>query len=240
MQKKLFLIAIFSLVFVLILFIIILRVVKKEERLPEAPVPTSLVTTPGVTFPLRQTDLSVVSTKPTANSQEVALNTTVVINFNRVVTTGEVQFEFTDEEFNKVNYSSKITGKQITLVPQPVLEQSRVYTIKVMDRFKRLLYQFEFLTLTVAPSPDTRPIAALTQTIIRTRKERPDVYLANLMPYQSYDFAMELEIREGGYFNFVVTSDRLGESLLKSRVEEWLLSLELTSEQIKDLPLEYR
>jgi len=240
MQKKLFLIAIFSLAFVLILFAIILRVVKKEEQLPKVPIPTSLVTTSGVTLPIRQADLSVVSTIPAANSQQVGLNTTVVINFNAAVTTGEVLFEFTDDRFSKVNYSQKIMGKQITLVPQPALEQSRVYTIKVMDRFKRLLYQFEFLTLTIAPSPDTRPVAALTQTIIRTRRERPDVYLANLMPYQSFDFAMELEIKPGGYFNFVITSDRLGESLLKTAVEEWLLSLELTNEQIKDLPLEYR
>lgn len=240
MQKKLFLIAIFSLAFVLILFTLILRVVKKEKQLIKTPIPTRVKTTPGITIPTKQTNLKVVSTTPANNSQQVGLNTIVVVNFDRNVASGEVLFEFTDDRFSKVNYSQKITGQQITLVPQPALEQSRVYTIKVMDRFKRLLYKLEFLTLTIAPSPDTRPVAALTQTIIRTRRERPDVYLANLMPYQSFDFTMELEIKPGGYFNFVVTSNRLGEKLLKAAVEKWLLSLELTTEQIKDLPLEYR
>lgn len=239
MQKKLLLIAGLSLVFVLIIFLLILQTTKKGFQPPPATTPTVPLTTS--TLPRQPVQaLRVVSTEPPNNRQQVTLNSLIVVNFNRKVNPEELLFEFTNDSFLKVNYGLEFSGNKVILIPQSSLEQSRIYSVRVMDSFKREIYRLKFMTLTVAPSPDTRPVAALTETIIRTRAERPDVYLANLMPYESYDFSMKLEIKPGGYFNFVVTSKRLGKNLLEARVEQWLLGLELTQEQIKGLPLEYR
>lgn len=243
MSKKLWIIAGFSLVFVLLIFAAILRIVKTGEVRPKEPPAITPYAAPSQSKPWPTTSailLEVVSTTPVHGTTDINLDQVVTISFNRVFSRNEVSFEFLNSSLEKVDYQLSQQNQAAVLTPKKPLQQSTVYTIRVRNQRAEVITEFEFLTLTIAPSPDTRPIAALTQTIINTRRDKPNIFLANLMPYQSYDFAMELEIKPGGYFNFVITSDRLGESLLKSAVEEWLLSLDLTNEQIKDLPLEYR
>jgi len=147
--------------------------------------------------------------------------------------------EFMDAAIKNVKHSQKIQGTTLILESTNVLTQSTVYTIRIRDQKLRVLKEFSFLTLTVQPSPDTRPEAALTKTIERTLRERPDVYLANLLPYQSFDFSMVLEIDDQGYFQFKVSSSRLSGAILKDRVAQWLLGLELSQKQISGLNIIY-
>ena len=241
MQKKLWIIALSSLVFVLIIFIIILNIVKNGATQKPKPEPGLISPTQVRLQPtFSDTNLTIVSSSPKNYSTQVPLNSVVRVVFSRQIRPNELNFEFINDQFINVDYSLSLADNKATLTPKQPLEPSRAYTVRVRDSYLRIIGKLEFSALTLTPSPDTRPVAALTETIIRTRAERPDIYLANLMPYESFDFKMDIEIDDEGYLTFVATSDRFQGELLKSAVERWLISIELTSEQIKDLPLEYR
>lgn len=241
MKKKLLIIAASSFIFVIAILIIMLNAVKQAETpkpKPIGPLPSISQTLPTFQLPV---DLKVTSVSPQNGASDIALDSSAVINFNRRVKKGEVVVEFIDGDLKNIEYDLKLDGAKAVLKPKNGLKQSTIYTVRVRDRYLSIISEFQFLTLTLVPSPDTRPEpAVLTGVVTRTRQERPDVYLANLMPHHSYDFSMELEIDEEGYFTFVATSNRFSGELLKDAVNRWLQSLDLTTEQIKDLPIEYR
>ncbi|OGK64984.1 hypothetical protein A2313_02795 [Candidatus Roizmanbacteria bacterium RIFOXYB2_FULL_41_10] len=237
MQKKLIIIALASLLFVLTLLLIIFSTVRQGSNIKPQPSdqPTAVPISQAPALGL----LKVVSTSPVDGADNVDLNSGIEIVFNRSFNSNEVIIEFMDAAIKNVKHSQKIQGTTLILESTNVLTQSTVYTIRIRDQKLRVLKEFSFLTLTVQPSPDTRPEAALTKTIERTLRERPDVYLANLLPYQSFDFSMVLEIDDQGYFQFKVSSSRLSGAILKDRVAQWLLGLELSQKQISGLNIIY-
>lgn len=93
--------------------------------------------------------------------------------------------------------------------------------------------------VTIGPSPDTRPVDVITQTEERNRVEHPDIYLANKMPYNSTDFSMDSSLDASGNITFTVTSTKYGGSELQRKVALWLLSLNLTVDQINSLKIVY-
>jgi len=235
-NKKLLVIALGSTLFVLAIMLLAIIAARTGKPKPAANtptvVPTEEVAEPGA--------LQVVKTLPESGAEGVDLEAEVVVSFNREFTLNEISIEFFDTRFNSVAFQLKALGQALTLIPDNPLEQSTVYTVRIRDRYIRTLKELRFLTKTVSPSPDTRPVAAVTETVLRNRLERPDVYLANILPYESQDFTMVLETDAEGYFTFVVTQGRLNGELLKEAVKNWLLSLELTEAQIATLNLEYR
>lgn len=238
MTKKLTIIAFVSLLFVLTLFLLIVNITRKGTK-PDPSGAVSPTQVPLISIvPLEK--LIINSTIPVDGAVEIELDSKIVVNFNRQLTAREIVVEFFDSSLKKTRHQLEINKSTLIIKPQEKLSQSMVYTVRIRNQQLEILAEFDFLTSTVSPSVDTRPVAALTKTIERTKKERPDIYLANLMPYQSFDFEMELEIDNQGYFTFLVNSNRLSGTLLKDRVEQWLLSLELTTDQIKKLPIKYR
>ena len=237
MQKKLVIIAIVSLLFIAALLLTISNSVGPESKIKPQPVISP--TTVPFGSPPQTAPLKIISTNPADGAQNVSLDASVEITFNRRFNLNEIAIQFLDASVKSVNYQPKIKGSVLIIEPSDALAQSTVYTLFIRNQQWQILKEFGFLTQTVAPGPDTRPIAALTKTIERTRRERPDIYLANQLPHQSFDFNMVLEIDNQGYFEFIVTSSRLSGSILKDRVEQWLLSLKLTQKQIADLPITY-
>lgn len=237
-NNKLLVIGAVSFLFIVVLLLIIFNASRKGgvNRLQLAATPTIASKTPTSVSGI----LSVLATDPADASDNTPLDKQIVITFNREFSKNELNIEFLDNSLQPVAHTYTITASRLILKPTAPLNQATVYTIRVRDRYIKTIKEFSFLTLTVAPSPDTRPIPALTETIIRTRAERPDVYLANELPYESFDFKMVLEIDNEGYFTFVVTSNRLTGELLKDSVQQWLLNLELTKAQIETLKIVYR
>jgi len=236
-NKKLLVIAVGSLLFVLVILIVVLGAARSGTPKPGGRTPTAVVNTK---YPSEQGALRVINTLPANGAQNINLNSEVVVNFNRNFTQNEVQVEFLDNNLQTVSYQFRSLGSRLTLIPEQPLEQSMVYTVRIRDQYVRTIGEINFLTQTITPSPDTRPVAAVTEIIIRNRQERPDIYLANLMPYEDQDFKMVLETDAEGYFTFVVTPGRLTGDLLKDGVKAWLLSLELTEAQISSLKFVYR
>jgi|GEM_PF-1426015 len=236
LNKKLIIIAAGSSLFAVVILFLALNAARTGKPKSGGVIPTPIITTidkdPGA--------LEIVSTSPISGASNLEFNTEVVINFNRNFKQSEVILEFLNNRLESVNYQTVLLGRRLTLIPENPLEQSMVYTIRVRDQYLRTLKEFSFLTKTITPSPDTRPIAAITKTILRNRLEHPEIYLANNLPYESYDFKMVRTFNEEGFYVFVVTSERFTGDLLKDAVKGWLLSLELTEEQIKGFTIEYR
>lgn len=236
-NNKLKLIAASSSLFILILAVIIFGAVRRSGQPSSGLSPTAATVSPQ---PTSLSTLRLVTIDPVNGASGVDLSTNIVVTFNRPVLENEVSLEFLDKAFKPVSFDYGIVRDKLTLDPDENLTENSIYTLRVRDQNVRVIGETSFLTKTVTVEEDTRPVTAVTETVIRTRRERPDVFLANELPYESFDFNMVREVNSEGYFVFVVTSNRLAGETLKDAVKQWLLKLELSNEQIATLNIVYR
>ncbi len=239
-NRKYLIIIAFSLVFVFLIFMAALMGMKKgSESRPGATVTPARV---QPTAPVPETaPLSLVSTSPNNGAEAVGLDTNIELRFNRTPRASELTISLVENLTEQKSYRTRIIDNKLVVIPDTPLAESSVYRVTVRRAADlELIGEVSFLTLTTTVREDTRPVELVTQIEERSREERPDIYLANKMPYDSADFRMDLEIDEVGNFTFVVTSNKYTGGLLVNRVNQWLQSIGLTVEQIEDLEFAYR
>lgn len=74
-------------------------------------------------------------------------------------------------------------------------------------------------------------------------EERPDVTVANNVPFQNQFFKVQVESvnEDGGYFKIIVIRmNNQSQEVVEGEFRKWLLSLEIPETSIKKLRIEYR
>jgi len=238
-KQKLIIFAAAGFILVLLFLIMLLSLLKGRQIKPDQP-PAQPTVVPVSPTALPANNLELVSSDPANGATNVSLQPQMVLNFNRTLTNNEVIVELINQALEPVSIKKTIKGRTLFLDLTSSLQQSTVYTLRLRDKYLYQIAEVSFLTLTISPSPDTRPPEAVVSKVEeQNRLEHPDIFLANKLPVSQPNFSMQEEVDDKGYLSFTVTSAKLSGAALKQEVETWLKSLGLTEAQIKKLKIDY-
>lgn len=231
---------------ILLLIVVLLSVIsfaqKKREQPAFLPINKDqqeiLITAPGVE---KSTDkLKIIKTTPADKAKNVPSDQTITVTFNRKISLNELEFSMAPE----VKYVLSVKNNELVVTPEQSLNQGITYTYLIKQKDHKIpLATFSF---TVQGNlleflPDTRPLGAQEFEENFQRENHPDVFLANKTPFETDLFAVTNRfVKEPeGHFKFTVYL--LGETSVSQKAfYDWLGSLNLTSEQIAKLDIEFR
>lgn len=225
-------VVILALVIVVLVFTYSTKKARDVRRIVEAP-------TPYITPP--DDGLLVVRSAP-VDIGTVPLDQVIVIEFNRVPREGEYALSL----FPDTPYTSTQKETTLSIVPKTQWQEGMTYryTVRYTDS-KRSSQGFTFTTRGEIPDelPDTRPEPTyVAGTDEYQRMYHPDTYVVNKLPYKNDLFTITAEDTRGAesHAYFIITpKNNASQSEVKEAVEAWLLSLQLTPEQIEELDIQY-
>lgn len=236
MNKLLFL---FIGIILLILVSVVLFVLpKKPGVIPPKPVEQfqpSGTTSPTPT-PATQV-LSVISSIPSMNTQDVPPNITLRITFNK-----EPRLELTSVKFTPaVVFQLSLVYNILFIDPTIDLLPSTNYKVEVSVNGMISPYILMFRTASQNP-PGTAPDAeSLKKQDEILRQMKPDAYLANKLPFSTNDFSASSAIKPStNNLYFIVELKGSDKVSAKNAFLDWLKSLQLTDTQIQGLGIEYQ
>ncbi|MCR4326801.1 MAG: Ig-like domain-containing protein [Candidatus Roizmanbacteria bacterium] len=203
---------------------------------------STTIPTPATSTPSEASGLSMIQTTPANNSIDVPLETTALtIIVSRSLKSNESLEATVREKGTGGQIATEVTmqGKTATITLLRVLAPKEEYLVSLsVLPSGRLVGSFRFTTVDAEPL-DTYPFGLFEEQDRNTLKERPDIYLANQLPYTSDDFTMSAQL-EQGTFTYDVVSETLTQDELIAAVNTWLLSLGLNAGQISGLQFNYR
>lgn len=204
---------------------------------PEILAPTIVLPTINRT---RIIPLKLISMFPEVNEIEVSPFVEIRLVFNRPILNNEVTVKLLADLSNDTEAKITIKQNQIIIFGQNLLTEQTVYKVKCIETATgEILADYNFATKKSLTSKIDDGNSIFNIMKDKNRKERPDIFLANEMPYVAKEFQMDVQTTENGEFEFVVKSTNSSGISLKRIVEEWLLSLELTKKQIDSLIIIY-
>lgn len=204
----------------------------ETQRLVESP-------TPFITPPAD--GLLVIKTAP-SDVNDVPTDQPIVIQFNKPPRVGDYIISISPD----TPYTVAIDGTVVTLTPQGKWNEGTPYryVVRYSDT-KRASQGFDFTTRgkPIADLPDTRPDPTYIIGIEDwERTNHPDTYVVNKLPYQNDIFTISSDDTRGedSHAYFIITAKgSQPEHEVQEAVHQWLTSLKLTDEQIKELDIRY-
>lgn len=233
-MKKIFLAISIGAFFLLFsLFLVVLSLQKPT------PSTTLEIPTPTPVFPGNSSatsTLHVVNTTPKDNATQLSPQQTLQITFNKPLTTYDITATFTPP----IQFSEDSQKNMLTLTPLENYEENVLYTLTIEDA------QTQEVIATLHFSSGNSPTAAPMQdqnvkNDVDTfdKANQPDVFVANITPYQTKDFSVDTTYVDGtpyGHYGILVTVKTPSG---KQNFLDWLTSLGLTDQQISTLDIQY-
>lgn len=184
--------------------------------------------------------LSVIKTVPSLNQKNVPVSQPISIEFNKTLTLADV----TIISSPPTQYNMSINGSALTMSPFSFLSSSTSYVITINSSdHKKLIYTLVFSTEGPIPTTiDTRPSGEPQKTDDLLKKDRPDAFLSNKMPYSTTDFKAVYAFKSAptGHFAFTVTLLGTNKDASKLSFINWVKSFGITDAQINQLDITYR
>lgn len=235
MNKLLFIFI--GIILILVLFVLFV-LPKKQGIIPPRPVEQfqpSGVTSP-TPAPTSQT-LSVISSIPTANTQDVPPNITLRITFNK-----ELRLELASVKFTPTaTFQLSLVSNILFIDPTTDLLPNTNYTAEVSISGMFSPYILSFRTASQNPAGTAPDAESLKKQDEILRQMKPDAYLANKLPYSTNNFSTSSAIKPStNNLYFIVELKGADKVSAKNAFLGWLKSLQLTDTQIQGLDIEYQ
>lgn len=245
MNKKILILIIGSLLVFLAVIVLVIQLMMSGNEQEDQPEIASN-TTPTASLELSPvvSDQQTVAMFPADESINVATDSAVSITFDKPYSMDQLTVEVVPNS----EFAYAINGNQLSIEFLESLERSTRYTVTVgtgsEDTYTLLAIQ-SFVTEGPEPSPiqyGTRDTIEADQQYIL--ENNPDIFLANLLPYETTMFSLseELAVNSGerAQSTFLVNV-KAGSSIASVRpaVQRWLTSQGLSQEQINQLTFEY-
>ncbi len=202
--------------------------------------PTSALISPTGIRPLAQ-NLYVVSTNPANGGTDIPLDTSINVEFNKIVSPTTVIFSLSPP----VSFQQSFNDKQVIIQPNKYLTPGTLYIYSIdFPDVRNFPQVFSFTTLgptPTLPTSNSYPQGMEQEFDTKSRQERPDVYLANHTPYETGDFSIKYEFKTQPkqHFAFNVVLKNPDKNKARSQFIQWLYSLQLTDPQIQSLDITY-
>lgn len=234
-----FLIAIIVLVIIIILSgILLLSSNKNNGSNTVAPPPSDEFTisdTPQPTSP----PLNVISTRPENGSTNIAIDTKIIVSFNRIISADEIEFSISPATL----YQQNVSSNTIVVNFDQLLQVGVTYTFVIKTQKGTLGRTYSFTTLGPPQTflPDTNPGLNESDQAFQIQNH-PDVYLSNQTPFATTQFAISSEFKTdpSGHFAFTLILKGSNKDAAKEAFIDWLISIGLTDDQIGLLDISYR
>lgn len=240
-HRKLIVLSALSLIFVLGFIVVVFLALKSATIQPSKKsaltiVPT--VETPVVTQPAL---LSVVSSKPENGDTNVAIDIAeirILFSGKPVINAYSIRFEDQNTKA-RIGINVSVEGSQMIIQPLMTLAPETVYTVSVLNTIDKVqIFTMTFTTVSTPPL-NTFPSGFDVYTEQRDLRERPDIYLANKLPYIESVFIMTLEVPDNGPYVFHVKAKITDVKKVRTNVVDWLHSIGLTDEDIAGFTIRY-
>lgn len=245
MNRKLFILITGILIVLIVSFILLQQLSRKTQtKLPADVSPTVLVPTTSVTENSIETNTFVASMEPADESDQVATDTVSLITFTQNYSMDELNVEVVPS----TEFAYSLNDTQLVLEFLEGLAPSTRYTITVGtgsgDTYKLIAIQ-SFVTAGPEPTPfqyGTRDAVEADQQFLL--ENNPDMYVANLLPYETNSFSISerLTMNENGTATSTfIISVKPGSTreTAEAALRDWLASQRLTQQQINQLRFEY-
>ncbi|MCR4330130.1 MAG: Ig-like domain-containing protein [Candidatus Roizmanbacteria bacterium] len=239
-RKKLIVLVGISFIFVVSVLILVVSTLRKTSIQPVLPTPTVPVqyTTP---VPTLSTALRVLSSKPVDGETNVAVTLDAIrILFNAPQKIEQFQVYFGAKNA-KTSIGTNVTseGNQLVIQPLMTLTPKTEFTLTIRSASSdTFVYSLSFTTVDVL-AVDTFPTGFDTYTEQKDLKERPDIYLANKLPYATDSFIMTLEVPDNGAYIYHVKSKITDVKKVRNDVVIWLKSIGITPENSAGFDIRY-
>lgn len=241
MHKKLLALLIVSFTFVACVLILVFATLRKTTTQPHLPIPTSIPDIYTSPIPTVSSSVRVLSSKPETGAVNVAVDIAAIrILFNSPQKPEQFKI-FLGASNTKTSIGTNVTaeGNQLVIQPLMTLIPNTVFTLTVRSVAGNvLIYSLTFTTENV-PIVDTFPSGFDTYTEQRDFQERPDIYLANKLPYGTVSFTMALEIPDSGSYIYHVKPKITDAQKVRADVLAWLHSINLTDTDIDSFDIRY-
>ncbi len=225
--------------FVLFLFLILATVLLLRSGQPTTEGPAVSPTPRMGTSELR--GVRIVSSIPEANATNVPVKTSQVrITLSGGLKQGTIEVSVYEKSTRgTVPNTVSVNGANVVVDLLRVLAPREEYLVTLTHQPNGVSVGSFRFTIEDAPAVDTYPFGLFEEQERNDLKERPDIYVANKLPYSTDAFTIDARV-SGGSFVYSAQSSSLSEDELKQVVQQWLLSLGLTDRQISGLTIEYR
>lgn len=190
--------------------------------------------------PSTQGTLTVLKTSPSLNQKGVPASQVISIEFNKTLLLSDISIIFSPQ----TQYGTSINGTILSLSPSLSLSRSTNYVVTISSSdHKNLIYSLIFSTEGPIPTLiDTRPSEEPQKTDELLKKDRPDAFLSNKMPYKTAEFGVVYSFKSSptGHFAFTVTLTGENKDIAKTMFVNWVKSFGITDAQIDQLDITYR
>jgi hypothetical protein len=196
-------------------------------------------TTPLPTFP--PSEFSFISVSPLDGANNVPLQPTITITFNKPISRSNVDFSIAPS----VDVSQNINGSTLTITPKSALSPGTLYTYIVkFPKSNTSTPTFHFTTTgpTQEFLPDTKPEGLFDQEKKNELENAPDIYVTNLLPYSTATFSAESDYIDNPPSHFRITVTLLSDNKDSAKQEfiAWLKSNNLDDSKINKLDIQYK
>lgn len=203
-----------------------------------APTPTPIGGTSSQTHINTKNPISVESTDPEDGAINIAVDKTIHVTFSRPIDPSEVTFVISPP----FSFKQSVANNVLTINPSEKLSQYTTYTFFIS--FTSFQPSANYTFTTVSPNPSITPIegdAVREHSDQNNKIDRPDVFLSNQTPYSTNSFRIEdgFTPYPQDHFFFTVTLNTTT-STPKQDFINWLRSLTLSDDQIKQLDIRYQ
>lgn len=193
-------------------------------------------------FPLPEKDatLTIVNLTPRDKAIDVGINQAVTVFFNRNINKDEIGLSIVPE----VDLNIDIRDDKLIFTPISSYLPGTLYTYLVKSKSFAAppkTHNFQTTGPTTAFLPDTKDPEGQKQLDDFQKASHPDVYLSNRTPYENESFLIDAFFKDtpAGHFAFTASIKTIPLANGKKELNNWLLSLGLTQDQINNLDIEY-
>ena len=246
MNKRLLILITGILLIVLFISYLLIQQISRnnQTQIPEGVFPSVPAPTDSVTINSAETNRFVSSMEPADESNQVATDTVSLITFTQPYSMDEV----TVEVVPSTEFAYSLNETQLVLEFLEGLSPSTRYTITVGtgsgDTYNLIAIQ-SFVTAGPEPTPfqyGTRDAIEADQQFLL--ENNPDIYVANLLPYETGLFSVSerLSMNENGTATstFIISiKEGATQETAEAALEDWLTAQGLTQQQINQLRFEY-
>jgi len=227
---------------ILIVGFFILLSSRDKEVLIEAPLDKTNPT--GIILPkdkLAKNELDVISLNIPDNSSNIPLDNLLEITFSRNLQPNEIEIDISPE----ILFSTEISKDKFKIVPIDSWAGSTRYYYSVnfvSDSQKVRLYSFETVGNQSVIAPDTYSENLYDDIEESTRRNDPDIYLINHVPFENEYFKVtgNLDLTPPSHYFFTISPLNTNENLVRQSVQTWLQFNQLTNSQIESLDVRYK
>lgn len=226
-------------IFFLFLFLLLFAIVfviftnRKSITLEPSQIPSQGVTT-------SKKELTLMSSTPTEGAV-VPIDTRIIqMTFSEPIDKKAIRTVLTEEGTNgPLSVQSNVTGNELKLTTARFLGPDREYTVvvRIADGGVRQ-YQLRFRTAK-GEQIDTAPIGFAEEEQEWNRINRPDIYIANQVPYTTSAFKIESSITQEGNIVFIVTGKGTRDSL-QNAVNAWFDEINVPLGSRSQLQVQYQ